>query len=65
LVVFEIGFREVAMQMRLANVVELSVNGPLEQSNEAFDRVGMVETASADILISRVVDRAVTSELAT
>jgi hypothetical protein len=46
-------------------VVELSVNGPLEQSNEAFDRVGMVETASADILISRVVDRAVTSELAT
>jgi hypothetical protein len=52
------------MQMSLRNVVELPVNGTLEQREERLDRIRMVEPARADILISRVVDRAVTSELA-
>jgi hypothetical protein len=32
-------------------MVELAVNGALEQREEAFDRIGMVEAASTNLLI--------------
>ena len=51
MVVFEIGFGEVTMQMSLADMVELPVNGPLEQSEEPLDRVGVVKAASAHIFV--------------
>ena len=64
MVVFEIGFAKVAVQVSLADVVELAVNGALEQRKKAFNRIRVMEPASADILVSRVVDRAVTGKLA-
>jgi hypothetical protein len=61
---FEVGFGEVAMQVSLADVVELPVNRPFEEHEEPLDGVGMVETASPHILIRRMVDGAMTGKLA-
>jgi hypothetical protein len=58
MIVFEVRFGEIPKEMRLADMVELAVHGALEQSEERFDRVGMVEAAGADIFVSRVVDSA-------
>ena len=63
-IALEGGFGEIAMQVSLADVMELPVNGPLEQSEERLDRVGMMEAAGPNILVSRMVDGAVSRELA-
>ena len=59
MVVFEVHLGEIPEQVRLADMVELTVHGTFEQSEERFDGIGMVETASANIFIDTVVDRAV------
>lgn len=51
------------MQMRLADVVELPVNRSLQQREERLDGVGIVEAAGSNILVSGMVDRAVSGEL--
>src|SRR5207248_112439 len=63
-VVPEIEFREVAVQMGFADMVEVAIDAALHRE-ERLDRVGMVKPASANILVSRVVDGAVTGELPT
>ena len=61
-VVFEIRFGQVAVQMRLTDMMELAIDSALEQANKAFDGICMVETASANVLVSRMVDGPVTRE---
>ena len=38
------------MQVRLADVVEGTINAALQQREVALDRVGVVEAASLDVL---------------
>jgi len=52
MVVFEIGLGEIAMKMRLADTVELTINGTLEQREERFDDIGVMKAASADVLLT-------------
>src|SRR4051812_9722272 len=49
--------------MRFADVVELPVNGALEQREERLDRVGMVKAARPNVLVSRMVNGAVSRKL--
>ena len=58
-IVFEVRFGKVAVQVRFADVVELPVHGALEQREERLDCVGVVEAARANVLVSRMVDGAV------
>ena len=58
-VVFEIHLSQITVQMGLADVVESAVDHPLEQAKNDFDRIGVVEAASADVLVSGMVDGAV------
>ena len=50
------------MQMSLADVVELAVDGPFQQRKERLDGVGMMKTASPRVLILAVLDRTVTGK---
>ncbi len=50
--------------MGLANMMELPMDRPLEQREERFDSVRMMEAASPDILVSRVIDGPLAGELA-
>jgi len=63
MIVAEIEFRAVAVQMRFGNVVIGSDDPALQDREIIFDRVRMPESG-ADILFRRVVDGAVTGELA-
>jgi hypothetical protein len=48
---FEIRLSEIAVKVSLADAVELTVDRPFEQSEETFDRVGVVKPASSNIFI--------------
>jgi hypothetical protein len=50
-IVFEVSFGEVTVQMGLADVVELAVDGAFEQRKERLDGIGVMKPASADILL--------------
>ena len=62
-VVAEIELCCVAVQVRLANVEIATVDAALEDREEVLDRIGVPE-CSTDILLRRMVDRAVPAELA-
>jgi hypothetical protein len=64
MIVPEIEFGRVAMQVRFADVEIAAVNPAFEDRKEILDRVGMPERG-ADIFLGRVIDRSVARELAT
>jgi hypothetical protein len=55
-VVLEVRFGEVAMQVRFADVVELPVHGSLQYGEERLDGVGVMEAAGSNVLVSRMID---------
>jgi hypothetical protein len=50
MVVFEVGFGEVAVQVRFADVVELAVDRPLGQREKAFDSLEFIGNSSTGYL---------------
>lgn len=52
----EVEFREVALQVLLADMVVRPHDAPLEDAKVIFDRVGMMEAASTDIFARTVID---------
>jgi hypothetical protein len=58
----EIELGKVAMQMRLADVVERPEHTAFQQREMAFDRIGMMKAARLDVFLGGMVDAAVTCE---
>ena len=59
MVVFEVRFGEIAVQVRFADMMKLPVHGTFQQREEQLNRVGMVEAARPNVFVSRMVDGAV------
>lgn len=63
MIVFKIGFGQVAVHVSFRDVVELAIDRTLQEREETLGRVGRVEAADARVFVSAVVHGAMASEL--